>query len=87
MLVKVVWDLGGVIWRSLLLAVSLVNSQVDPKPYRGALEAHRNPIGRIPKGSAPRRHLRPTAGRAIPIPFRTHRGPRRTPKHAGGTTG
>ena len=30
MLVMDVWDLGGVIWRSLLLAVSLVNSQRTP---------------------------------------------------------
>ena len=57
----VVWDLGVVIWRSLLLAVSLVNSQVDPRPYRGAPKAHKldrvNPK-RVRPSSSPETHGR-----------------------------
>lgn len=39
--------------------------------------------GANPGGFAPRRHLRPTAGRGVTVPY--HRGPRRTLEYAGGT--
>jgi hypothetical protein len=62
----------SVLWRMVFLYnSSLANSysQADPRPYRGAPKAHRSSIRRTLEGFVPRRHLRPTAGRAIPVPY------------------
>jgi len=70
-----VWDLSGVIWRSLLLAVSLANSKVDPRPYRGAPKAHRNSIRPTPKeigpSLSPETHSRESDPHSVPYPPRT----------------